>query len=1549
MIRFFLPIALLLLANLGLQAQTPKNIAISGSTDGNFRVPCNLNDAGTIQSFGPLSGQSNDIDLDTIYLCLGDTLRLTHNMDFSFGGDPDVATASGIAYAFYDDIPTVDGPDLNAVLADSSLNTTSPLILNGFEFPQDNGIWLASTINSFGNLDLINDGNLQIAYNMGVPEPIQFWFAPITVDNAAALEYEGTPSGPCVSVSIDEAFSVVYLESIEMTESFISQNGGLEGSFVVQGGLPEFDPSTSYTVTINEIDGGAAGTVQTVNPGHNDTISYTVPETGIYEVIVEDGKSCGLIDTVIMPVLFDVGDLNGAPGDTICVPVNTTNFVNLTNAQFSMAWDPTLLDFIGVDNLTTDLPSFDQGIFNLSPAITDTGRLTMGWADFLGSSWTLSDGALLFEVCFEVTGNLGDAASVDIIGSPLNIQIGNANSGNANLPTIIDNGQVNITNAILLVEGTVDSVSCAGFDDGSFTVTTTGGVPPYTYAWNDVPPAGPDNTGTIAASGDSFTATDLAEGVYSITVSDSDMPANIDTIMLQVLEGPALGLSLIETQPTCNGDDDGSLTAQITLDGVAQPNPGPGFTFSWNTGDSTRTITGLSFQPQAYAVTVTDENGCIASASTTLSQPGELLLLAQNTNITDATCSGAMDGTITVGASGGVNDMGDYYYEWEGQAIDTAATAQLTNLDPGIYNLTVTDANGCFVIDSFQVGATKLLGVTLVDSSHVSCNGADDAFLQVQGTATGQPPFGAFTYDWTALPGGQNFSGDNINNLAPGQYVVTVTDQDPLGCFTVASYDIGEPDSLQVQLVDFNNESCTGGGMDGAITVGVEGGTAPYTYAWSNMATDSILTGLVQGLYILDLEDANGCMVTDTFAVTAPNPPVIVSFENDTLLCAGDSNGSLMITATPSGSPIESYTWSNNETGPAIANLTPDTYFVTITAEDGCELVASAQVVAPEPLVIDSISSVSPLCVGQSNGSLTVFASGGTQPYRYIWGTDTLSTVLYPGLSAGLYNLTVTDANGCAGVTATVEVADPSGIEISFADISPVSCFEGVCDGQATATAMYADGSTGLFNFNWESGEIDLDVLASTAAQLCRDSQTVVVTDENGCVQTSEVIIPSPEPISLNPASTSVSCNGGSNGSITLSPTGGTGGYTYLWPDLNQMTAAVSELMAGEYNVIVTDANGCEQDGLPEIDEPDALELNIDPVNTRDISCFGEEDGQIAVTYNFNDNINAVGDMPFSFSSNFPQGAGNAATGFASGLTAGAYGITITDSRGCQDSVSIQLLEPSEIMAIIPDPEDPLCFDATTLLFIDTVFGGAGTTPDDYRYMVDGNGVLLTPDIPADIFGDGEHSIEIFDPNGCSAAFFVEIDQPDEITVTFPEQVIEIELGDSTTRLMPIISPAGTQVDSFIWTPSTFLSSDTVESPTVFPLESLDYTLRIVDVNGCDAEGSVFVELDANRNIFIPGAFSPNGDGTNDEFRIFPCTGVTSIGSVNIYDRWGNQVYRTGGFDVNNGLFCVGGLPLWDGSFKGEFMNMGVYVYVIEVEFLDGFRLVYRGDLSLVR
>ncbi|NUO02360.1 MAG: gliding motility-associated C-terminal domain-containing protein, partial [Saprospiraceae bacterium] len=171
-----------------------------------------------------------------------------------------------------------------------------------------------------------------------------------------------------------------------------------------------------------------------------------------------------------------------------------------------------------------------------------------------------------------------------------------------------------------------------------------------------------------------------------------------------------------------------------------------------------------------------------------------------------------------------------------------------------------------------------------------------------------------------------------------------------------------------------------------------------------------------------------------------------------------------------------------------------------------------------------------------------------------------------------------------------------------------------------------------------------------------------------------------------------------------------------------------------------------------------------------------------------------------------------------------------------------------------------------------------------------------------------------------------------------------VELGDTTVRLEPIVV-SSLPIESYLWTPDTYLSSDTVQSPFIRPLSSGDYNLLVTDINGCTGTADIFVELDANRNVFIPNIFSPNGDGPNDEFRIFACTGVTSINSAQVFDRWGGIVYQA----KDLAPVCEGGLRLWDGRKNGRLLNPGVYVYLIEITFLDGVKLLYRGDVTLIR
>lgn len=1554
MIRQSILLALLFTASLQLGAQIPRNITFLGDAGAQRVVPCPDNDAGTITfDFPNFAGQSNDFDPDTIYLCFGDTLPVLHNQDWTINGDPNPATPAGVAYAFYDCRPTVDGPDTMAVLNDPCLNKANPLVVGGVSFPQTNGIWVAVDDDQ-GNVNLINNGFHQEAFNMGNPAPIQLWFAPITVDNINLLAYEN--GGPCVSVSVGEAFSVVYLEAIEVTETFPDTGPGLQGAFSVENGLPEFEPGTTYgPITISHLGGDIlAGTVLTPNPGHGDTVQYTLPRPGEYEVVIEDGKSCAGVDTIVMPVIFSAGAANGAPGDTVCVEIRVDNLVDVTNAQFTLTWDPAVLDFVEVSNLNSMLPGLDGSAFGTTPNLTDQGQLTFGWADLLFGNNSLPDGSVLFEACFEITGALGQSSPIGFSDMPLDIQVGSVNNTPFQYPFETSPGMVSVTGSSLLVQTSQDSVSCNGLSDGSFTVTVIGGVGPYNFTWNTFPPTGPENGPiTITNSGGSSTVGGRLAGEYRIIVTDSDMPANMDTVFVEVLQGPEFAVNVAELQsPTCFGDMDGALTANVTINGVAVPNPGSIFTFQWDVPGQTGQVL-ANIPSSTHTVTVTDASGCQEVDSGSLSQPGPLQILANNTFITDATCSGAMDGAILVGASGGTTANGNYTYAWSGGlGTITANTSQVSNLDPGTYTVTVTDDNNCVIQQDYTVSAAKILLVNLISLENVSCNGVGDGSIEVNGTATGQQPIEPFTYTWSTIPPGQTFTGPLVTGLGPGQYVVVAADDDPAGCFVSDTFTITEPAPLLIQEEALGNETCDNGGGDGFITISVTGGTYPYTYSWTGGQADSTATSLSAGMYTVDVTDANNCAASQTFNITAPTPPQVTQLNDDTLDCSDDTNGSLSVLATPGGAPIQSYNWSNNATGQTITNLSPGTYTVTITATDGCFTVDTALVVAPAPIMIDSIVGESPNCPGDDNGILFVYASGGTLPYRYVLGnsTDTTSNSVFPGLSAGDYPVTVIDANGCTPAAGVGTVVDPPSINVTFSDITGVSCFEGVCDGGAMASAVYSDGTPGLFRFSWASGEVDVDVMSSTATGLCRGPQALVVSDANSCSSEDTVMIPSPPEIRPSSSISNVSCNGLEDGQITITVSGGTPGYTYFWEETGETTATISGLTAGSYNVIVTDANNCEDRLSAIVTEPNPLVLSVNTDETEDVSCFGEEDGVLVVTYNFDDTtVNEVGQNPYTWSSNVPAGSASSSLGVATNLPAGTYSVTITDLEGCQDSLTYTLMEPTEIMAVIPDPADPPCFNSTTKVNIDTVFGGAGAEPADYQYMVDGNGILLPINVAADIFGDGAHDVEIFDLNGCSALFQVDIDQPEEILVTFPEDPFVVELGDTTRQLQPIITPLSTQVDSFIWSPADYLSDPTVRNPFVRPLESLDYELTVVDVNGCEGMGSVFVELDANRNIYIPNVFSPNGDGVNDEFRVFPCVGVANIASVNIFNRWGDLIYQGEGQDVSNGLFCIGGLPLWDGRFKDEDMKPDVYVYVIEVEFLDNITLVYRGDVSILR
>ncbi|PHI19666.1 hypothetical protein CEQ90_11480 [Lewinellaceae bacterium SD302] len=1548
-----------------LLAQNPTFIPVDREAveDGIARMPCAGQDAGVIQNFGPFIGQSNDATPDTIFLCFGDSIFINHdNGSISLNGDPVNTTPAGIGYALFDCPPTTEGPALEDIAAD-------PCVLNSEVIASPFGFFVDSGADLDGDGWFWNLGQIQGAFPVaGAPVPRIVHFAPITFDaldpisQLAVYERENNnpanPPGQCLDLNISATFAVAYLNEIEINDAVQT---GCEGSFRVRGGLPELLPGNEYNVTIElTSDPTITGTAIVAGVGHDEVINYTVPQPGDYRITVEDGKSCeasrvvdqGSCDAVTFTFPFE----NHLPGEMFCVSATVAGFVDVLGFQHSLSYDPTVLE---MTSITTpgNLPGFTSGSINgpLSAGGSQpngTGRVT--YTDLTGTGQTLVDGDEIYELCFTAIGDLGECSPLTFTDMPIPIEVSTLTNSNAGF--IINNGTVCLSSDPFFVDVTTDSISCQGSLDGCINVIAAGGCTDYEITYRQIAPMNNpfEPVTMISGSPSEVEFCGLGAGIYATRVEDCNGDIVQDTV--EVFAPPALGLSILDTLPSCFGLSDGVICIQVTLDGFVVDDPvAAGYTFNWNnTAANTACITGLD-APFTYEVTVTSPTGCTVEAALPLGDPARVLVLPMEPDdaVTDATCSGSEDGSITISASGGTTMSGDYTFSWSNNEMATGTMVTLDNLDPGFYEVTVTDDNGCEAISSFNVLADKILSVNAVVED-VQCFGDDNGSIFATGVTTFNGPGGMpdlpYTFVWSAnAPVPTNtITTTEIDNLGPDSYTLTMTDDE--GCTIDTTFTIEEPTLLQITEVITTNETCETG-SDGTATVVVDGGVYPYTYAWSSTADlDSTATGLVAGTnFMVTVTDANGCEQIETFDISSPQGPIITAFDDTFVSCPESTDGELTVVATDGSGPISTYQWANEDgdiiaTGPnttTITNLAPGCYTVTITAVDACFTIDTACVLSPGLVALDSVQVQTPTCPGESNGRIQLFPSGGTPPYTYTWSTNpnepgTINPLT--SLAAGTYFVTVVDANDCTPLVDTIVLPDPPSITAEFTSLVPVTCPDDVtCNGAATVMANYSDGTNGTFNFVWSNGDTELGVATSMVDMLCRGEISVDITD-GSCGVTFSDTIQSPEEIVIGVEIEPVSCNGLSDGMITLDPMGGTQPFDFFWVGSGNTTPIEDNLSAGIYTANVTDANGCARQQVVEVTEPDELVLSLNDLETTTaVSCAGDTDGIISVFVSSGNN-NPLLTEPYTWSGGVAPPSSSTATN----LSPGTYNVTVTDIKGCTDELSYTIGEPTPITFSLLPIEEPLCFGETTLVLIDTAFGGRSSEFADFSFSVNNDGFQIPVTQPGTTFA-GQTVVTVFDTVGCSVSDTFSVNQPPQILVDLPESIL-IELGDSLTVLNPIISPAGDVYD-FLWTPGDFLSSDTVRAPTIFPLESTDYTFQVTNANGCQAFADIFVEVDANRNVYIPNVFSPNRDGRNEDFRIFACLGVQSVNFVRIFDRWGGQIYEATSLEPN----CLDGIQLWDGMYREKPASTGVYVYMIEVSFLDGRTLLYRGDVSILR
>jgi gliding motility-associated-like protein len=1488
-------------------AQIPGEVLFDAT--GSSRGNCTGQFAGTI-AIGPVEAESNDIDLDQMFLCYGDRVQIIHSGDQDLSGDPDPTSEPGIGYAWYECAPTETGPTLETIFDDPCL-LTNPAPLNGIYIYIDetNGDAL------FENGINFDGQTIPDFFNLG--EPVEIFFSPITFDEeiGGQAQYEGNPPGQCVHTNVDVAFSVVYLNPIQMASADVStNNGNCQGSFIAKGGLPQFDGS-SYAVTIESIDQpGVFGSLIGSDYTHDDRVEFTVPEPGSYRIFVEDGKSCSYsfdMDLNCDGVIFNYPDITVQQGDNVCIGMTVNNFEDMLSFAMAISWDPTVLEYTGFQNFDIPMGTI-TGINDNNAAL---GLITMLWdTDNFNTGTSWPEGGLVLEFCFNVIGDPGDVSPISIGSRGTTIFLAANTSGQ--LPAVANNGTVTVGYPTDL-GATISGCGSGSGNDGSFTVTAFGGQGPYEVEWrNSLGTL--SGTGSIGVEGGNYTVTDLPPNNYNVTVIDANNDEFDISINIDNSAGPEA--NFIIDDPTCNNVENGRIEAQVI---AVEPH-----ITRWSNGIINNDVID-DLAAGIYQVTIEDGNGCEAVYTHNLEVP----ILEINAEVMDVSCVGMDNGTITAVAIGGTPIGTDRYnYRWDGLNPFVGDTSQRVNLTEGTYFLTVTDANNCQTSDSFTIGATSRVFLEEIVIDPILCNG-DSSRIRITANTTNTAMDHGYAFDWAPNTGDVTL-GRNMNqtsDIPAGFYSVTVVDVNiDLECRFDTTLLISQPAPLTLDIISIRDESCTVGG-DGEIIVEASGGAindiSDYTYTWSNMQTGPSISDLVGGNYSVTVSDLNGCTDTLSAEIGTPVPAEILGFDSVSISCPGETDGSLTVLFDPGNSNVLSIEWTdqdnNTYSGETITDLSAGEYTVTITTDDGCEAMGMSVLAGAEGIRLDSVQIVQPSCPGEMTGQIRVFVSGGSGNYEYNWSVPGApNDAVLPAIGAGTYSVSISQSgSNCPPVFVdNILVEDPPPIQAMFSDIIPAGCAD-QCNGGATVIPSGGPAGTGNYFTEWQTGTVN-----PTAGNLCPGLNFVIVTDFQ-CGDTFFVDIPAPDTLRSDFILNEPSCKGDANGSIVAEPFGGTAPYQVEW-FAGPTTPAYEDLEAGTYLVRVRDDNNCLFTTQVELGEPDSMVAFIDTVLTRDITCPEAADGSIVVDF--------IGGN--SGSATYQWTGSVSGTETAEPLGPGTYIVTVTDSRGCTDTASYTLVDAEPIRADIFLESEIPCFGETTQFTVDTATGGTG---GPYRFSIN-NGVLAPLgrvfNLPS-----GTYLIGVFDANGCQYDTTIFLDQPDPIFLDLGPD-LEAPLGDSVlVAPNQIVSP--TAIDSFIWTASDpILSCNLCPETYASPLTQHAVQLTIVNQDGCIATDEILVNAVSRRNVYIPNAFSPNGDGINDRFTVFAGRGVEGFGYIHIFNRWGDKVFHR-----ENVSAATDGPGTWDGTFNGKEQDPGVYVYLVEVIFLDGSRSVLKGDIQLIR
>lgn len=1025
-----------------------------------------------------------------------------------------------------------------------------------------------------------------------------------------------------------------------------------------------------------------------------------------------------------------------------------------------------------------------------------------------------------------------------------------------------------------------DSVRCNGEANGRATILATGATPPYTYQWSN------GDKGPVADS--------LKAGFHSVTVSDAIGCQAVT--LVQVFQPPLLRFdSLKAVGVTCFGDADGLVSA-LAIGG------NPPLTYSWSNQQSGPILSGM--KAGVYTVTVTDHKGCTAVGTITVGTPP---LITVQKNVQAERCAGQCDGSVVLLPTGGTHPIS---IVWATPDIPPGQTT-VADLCPGIYRFTASDARNCSVIDSFVVAPAPPLAVSFVLQSP-TCTSSSDGSIRATPKG-GIPPY---QYVWNN--GGTTAM---IADLPCGVYTVTV--RDTLGCIRSDTVVLLCPDSLVIDSVRTTPISCFGG-ANGSARAFARGGTGSLLFAWNdaNQQVAATAVNLIAGTYTVTVSDAKGCTSTATAVVTQP-PPLQATLFSRPVTCFGDTDGAAWPIVS-GGTPPYTYLWNTQRTDSVISGLPTGLYVLTLTDANGCTLTPPPVVVSSptSPLRVAAIATQR-ACFNGGGGAARAEASGGNgSPYLYTW-SNLATGAQVDQLSTGIYTVTVSDAKGCTAVQ-TVNIGRWDSIVVSIAVIAP-TC-PGGRNGQASINKLEGGAGKGLrenYKLQWNISGIGDTIYLNglSGGQLL----LLTVTDNAGCTAVFERYVDSLPAIRLVLQVDSIRCWGKNDGAIRVSSVQSSRPIAnYRWSN-GVIDQSIVLLPPGTYTVTATDVQGCTGTASATLTEPPPLNLLL---QVDSIKCPGDRNGSISARP-------FGGTPPYNF-----RWSTGATTDRAINLASGTYTLTLTDRNGCSLTVSAEL-QPPVPLAIDIQALRPSCFGYANGRA--TLVVKEGKPP--FRFRLDGGPFTGSPTFVG--LKAGNYTATVLDGKGCLTDVSFELDQPPPLWVTLSSTDTIIFLGDSLLLEAEVANAVGDAI--LLWRSALIDSIRCTDPPEctavwIRPFHANVYTAVATDANGCTGSAEVRVSVEKPRGVYVPTAFSPNGDNNNDRLVVHgKHQQIRRIRLFRVYDRWGELVFEAQKFAPNEAIYG------WDGTFRGQPASEGIYLWYVEVEYLDGYEERLSGNTLLIR